>query len=289
MKKKIFILIYMLFTSVFIICCKHTNINLENLSNNMNVHFINVGQGDSILIQVNNKNLLIDSGPKESKKNLISYLNDLNIKKIDFLIATHPHEDHIGNMDEVIKKYDIKAFYSPKVTTTTKSFESMIDALKSKNLKINILKSGPTSIDLGENTTISILSPNKDKYISGNTENINNYSPVILIKFGENKFLFTGDAEKEVEKDILSSNVDIKADVLKVGHHGSSTSTSEEFLNAVNPSIAVICVGEDNSYGHPHKETLTLLNSKKIKTLRTDLNGNIVLSSDGKSINQINN
>lgn len=289
MKKKIFILIYMLFTSVFIICCKHNNMNLENLSNNMNVHFINVGQGDSILIQVNNKNLLIDSGPKDSKKDLINYLNNLNIKKIDFLLATHPHEDHIGNMAEIIKKYEIKAFYSPKVTTTTKSFESMIDALKSKNLKINILKSGPTSIDLGENTTVSILSPNKDKYISGNTENLNNYSPVILIKFGENKFLFTGDAEMEVEKEILSSNIDIKADVLKLGHHGSSTSTSEEFLNVVNPSIGVISVGEDNSYGHPHKEVLNLLNSKKIKILRTDIDGNIIISSDGKNIFRVEN
>ncbi|MDS0524734.1 MBL fold metallo-hydrolase [Clostridium sp. SHJSY1] len=288
MKKKIFILIYILFIPMTAICCEHDKINLENLSQNINVHFINVGQGDSILIQVNNKNLLIDSGPKDSKKNIINYLDNLNIKKIDFLLATHPHEDHIGNMSEIIKKYDIKTFYSPKVISTTKSFESMIDALKSKNLKINILKAGSSSIDLGENTSVSIFSPNKDKYMSGNTENLNNYSPVILIRFGKNKFLFTGDAEKDVEKEILSSNIDIKADILKLGHHGSSTSTSEEFLNAVNPSIGVISVGEDNSYGHPHKEVLNLLNSKKIKILRTDIDGDIILSSDGKNIFQVN-
>jgi competence protein ComEC len=250
----------------------------------MTVHFFDVGQGDSMLIQVNSKNLLIDSGPKTAKNELFNYLRDLNVTKIDYLIATHPHEDHIGNMADIIKKYDISLFYSPKVQSTTKSFESMIEALKSKNLKINILKAGVSSINLGENTTVSVFSPMNDE----KTDNLNNYSPVILIQFGSNKFLFTGDAEKEVEKKILSSNVNIKADVLKLGHHGSSSSTSEEFLRAVSPSMGVISVGKDNSYGHPHKETLTLLKLNKIKILRTDIDGSITLYSDGKSVYEKN-
>jgi competence protein ComEC len=247
--------------------------------NKMLVHFIDVGQGDSILIQVNNKNLLIDSGPRSDRKKFNNYLSSLKLDKLDYVIATHPHEDHIGNMADVIKDYNILEFYAPKVQSTTKTFEEMIDALKDKNLKINVIKRGTNSIDLGENTLVTVFSPNKDSY-----EDLNNYSPIIKIQYGSTSFLFTGDAQKDVEEEILKDNDDISADVLKVGHHGSSTSTSKDFLSKVNPSIAVISVGKDNIYNHPNKETLKLLNANNIATYRTDTNGTILISSDGNKI-----
>jgi competence protein ComEC len=245
----------------------------------MIVHYIDVGQGDSILIQVNNKNLLIDSGPKSDKKKLINYLSALNLEKLDYVIATHPHEDHIGNMSDVIDDYNVQNFYAPKVQSTTKTFEKMIESLKSKNLKINVIKKGTDSINLGENTKVTVFSPSKDSY-----EDLNNYSPVIKIEYGKTSFLFTGDAQKDVEKEILASNEDISADVLKVGHHGSSTSTTKEFLNKVHPLIGVISVGQDNTYNHPNNDTLKHLKENKINTYRTDKDGTVILSSDGSNI-----
>ena len=286
MKKRFsFLFLIILISTFFVQGCNlfsFPNTNTRNVDpNKMITHYIDVGQGDSIFIQVNNKNLLIDSGPKSDKNKLLDYLDSLTISKIDYVIATHPHEDHIGNMATLIKKYDISAFYAPKVESSTKAFESMVEALKSKKLKINIIKSGLDSIDLGDNTRVTVFSPSKDSY-----DNLNNYSPVIKIEYGDTSFLFTGDAEKEIEKEILSNNEDIKSDILKVGHHGSSTSTSDEFLNAINPSIAVISVGEDNTYDHPTNSTLSRLNENKVKIYRTDQQGTIIFSSDGHNISQ---
>lgn len=247
--------------------------------NKMIVHYIDVGQGDSILIQVNNKNLLIDAGPKSDKKKLFNYLSTLNLDKLDYIIATHPHEDHIGNMADVINDYNVLAFYAPKVQSTTKTFEKMVEALKSKNLKINVIKKGTASINLGDNTKITVLSPTKDSY-----EDLNNYSPVIKIEYGKTSFLFTGDAQKDVEKEILATNENISADILKVGHHGSSTSTTKDFLKKVNPSIGVISVGQDNTYNHPNDDTIKRLKENKVTIYRTDKDGTVVLSSDGSTI-----
>ena len=143
MKKKLSIIAIILsFFSLFLLGCEKQNESIGQTAGEMTVHYINVGQGDSILIQVNNKNMLIDAGPGKSKDMLLKYLDSLNLKKIDYVIATHPHEDHIGNLDDVINKYEIGAFYSPKVTHTTKAYENMIKALKKKNLKINVIKEG---------------------------------------------------------------------------------------------------------------------------------------------------
>lgn len=244
------------------------------------VHYIDVGQGDSMLIQVNNKNLLIDAGPASGTDKLMSYLSKNNIKKLDYVVATHPHEDHIGGMTSVIKKFQVGSFYAPKITTTTKTYQNMIDALKSKNLKINVAKAG-VSLDLGENAKCEILAPvnTQTKY-----ESLNNYSAVIKLTYGNNKFLFTGDAEKLVEKELLNAKSDLSSDVLKVGHHGSTSSSSKEFLDAVSPKIAVISVGKGNDYGHPHKETLTALKNRKLQIYRTDVDGTVILESDGNKI-----
>lgn len=279
--RKIYMLAFIVFSllSIFMMSCSSPTTKINSDPHVMLVHYIDVGQGDSILIQVNNKNLLIDSGPKSDEKKLFSYLSSLYLYKLDYVIATHPHDDHIGNMAEVIKKYDVLKFYAPKVQSSTKTFEQMIDALKSKGLKINVIKKDTNSIDLGENTKISVFSPAKDSY-----EDLNNYSPVIKIEYGSTSFLFTGDAQADVEKDILANNEDIKADVLKIGHHGSSTSTSEGFLAKVNPSISVISVGKDNIYNHPSENTIKNLKKRNIITYRTDIDGTILLSSDGSEI-----
>lgn len=283
-RKKYFFMIFL----IILVLNLTTGCNLFNNSSNksnqleadkMIVHYIDVGQGDSILIQVNNKNLLIDSGPKSDKKKLFNYLSALNLEKLDYVIATHPHEDHIGNMSDVIDDYNVLNFYAPKVQSTTKTFEKMIESLKSKSLKINVIKKGTDSINLGENTKVTVFSPSKDSY-----EDLNNYSPVIKIEYGKTSFLFTGDAQKDVEKEILASNEDISADVLKVGHHGSSTSTTKDFLNKVHPLIGVISVGQDNTYNHPNNDTLKRLSENKVTTYRTDKDGTVILSSDGYNI-----
>ncbi|GAA0077715.1 ComEC/Rec2 family competence protein [Clostridium sp. CTA-5] len=282
LKRKVYSIIILI---ILFITYRNFTYNFNNfkmkfpIRNNIIVHFINVGQGDSALIQVNDKNLLIDSGPKESKDNLLNYLKSLNIKNLDFVIATHPHEDHIGNMDKIIKKYNVLNFYAPKVESTTSTFEKMIDALKSKNLKINVIKKGVNSIDLGENTKVTVFSPIENHY-----ENLNNYSPIIKIEYGKTSFLFTGDAEKEIEKTLLLKEANLKSDVLKVGHHGSSTSTTENFLKKVNPSIAVISVGDFNSYNHPNENVLKRFEKNNTTVYQTNKNDTIIIGSNGEVI-----
>jgi len=276
--KKLFIIICIYFSTF--ISCSSASCNTP-LENTMEVHYINVGQGDSILVRVNNKNMLIDSGPKDNRQNLLNYLNSLNINTIDYLIATHPHEDHIGSMNAIIKKYTVNKFFSPKVSTSSKNFELMIESLKNNGMKINILNTNTNSLDLGENTKITVLSPLEDE----NFDNLNNYSAMIKIEYGETSFLFTGDCENLIESNVLSRNKTLlKSDVLKLGHHGSSTSSSEEFLCAVNPSLGIITSGKDNIFGHPHLETLNLLKKYNIKFYNTAYDNTIILISDGNKI-----
>lgn len=270
----IFIIIILLTCSS---CSTYDSINYEDF---MKVHFIDVGQGDAILVQVNNINLLIDSGPKENKRNLLNYLDSLKISTLDYVIATHPHEDHIGNMHSIINRYNVTYFYSPKVTHTSKSFEKMIEALISKNKKINVLDVNTKSIDLGNHTSFTIYSPFPRDY----GENLNLYSAVFKIKYKNTSFLFTGDAEKLNENEILNNNISIDADVLKVAHHGSSTSTSSTFLKEIDPRIAVISVGKDNKFNHPTKETLSNLDEQVKLIYRTDIDGTVILISDGHRI-----
>jgi competence protein ComEC len=251
----------------------------ENTSyNGLRVSYIDVGQGDSELIQVNGKNLLIDAGPNSSRSKFMSYLDRQDIKKLDYVIATHPDEDHIGGMSDVIKKYDVDTFIAPKKISNTKTFENMVQALRNKDIKITLPKPG-SKLEMGDNVSAEIMAPNSSSY-----PDTNNYSVVLKITYGNTKFLFTGDAEKESEQEMLDRNYDISADVLKVGHHGSSSSTSQEFLNRVNPTIAIISCGKNNKYGHPTKKIVNRLKKKNIQIYRTDVDGNIILKSDGHKI-----
>ncbi|MBY6951613.1 MBL fold metallo-hydrolase [Clostridium botulinum] len=280
-KKNLIITCLLIFLSIVFTACSQQSsnaVNTSNKSNELKVHYIDVGQGDSILVQTKDKNILIDAGTRKSSDNLISYLKKQHIKKLDYVIATHPHEDHIGGMPKVIEEFEISNFYAPKKTANTKIFKDMILQLKKKNLKINVAKKG-ISLNLSNNSSLDFLAPVKDNY-----ENTNDSSAVVKLTHGNTKFLFTGDAEKTSEKDILNSNEDLSSNVLKVGHHGSHSSSSKEFLDKINPKIAIISCGKNNDYGHPHKETMKELNKRNIEVYRTDIDGNIVLTSDGENI-----
>ena len=242
----------------------------------LKVHFLDVGQGDSIFIELpTNETILIDASIKDASDKIIKYLKEENVSKIDYVFATHPHSDHIGGMSAVIKAFDIGQIYMPKAVTTTKTYENLLLTIKYKNLKIKTAKAGNTIIDT-DDLKLVVLAPNQDSY-----ESLNNYSIVLKLTYKEKSFLFMGDAETLSEKEITG---DVEADVLKVGHHGSRTSTSQAFLNKVNPSYAVISVGLNNDYKHPHQEVLDRLEKKNIKIYRTDQNGDIIFTTDGYNI-----
>lgn len=277
---KRFLTIILIFNLFFIGCNQSSQ--KASTDDKILVHFIDVGQGDSTLIQVNNINLLIDSGPKSSRKKLKSFLDSQNIDKIHYAIATHPHEDHIGNMSYIIDNYSVDKFFAPKIESNSKSFELMIEALKRSSLKINTLKSGSSNLSLGEDTNVTVFSPSKNNY-----DNLNNYSPIMKIAYKDISFLFTGDAEKLVENEVLVNHSDkLKSNVIKIGHHGSKTSTSLDFIYAISPQIAILSYEKDNRYGHPHDETLSILKDKKITNFSTAENGNISFYSDGKKLFQ---
>lgn len=247
------------------------------LNDELRVSFIDVGQGDSEFIELpNGETMLIDAGTNETGKNVVDYIKSLGYTSINYIVGTHPHEDHIGGLDDVIKTFDIGSIYMPKVTADTKTFEDVLDAAESKNLMINTAKSGVSIMDT-EDLSVKFLAPTLDSY-----ENTNDYSAVVKVVYGDTSYLFTGDAEEFSESLITD---DVNADVLKVGHHGSSTSTSTEFLKKVSPSSAVISCGKGNSYGHPHSETLQKLADMGTAVYRTDELGTIVSVSDGKTIN----
>lgn len=243
----------------------------------LKVHYINVGQGDSILVQQGSQNMLIDAGTNDSTETLINYLKSQNIKKLDYLILTHPHEDHIGGADAVINSLDIETIYMPKVTANTKTFKDVVTAMNKKSLKAKVPVVG-TNFKLGD-ATCNILGP-----INTVSGDLNTYSIVLKVTFGNNKFLFTGDAQVSNEKYMINKGLDLSADVLKLGHHGSHTSTSQDFLNKVNPKYAVVSCDIKNDYGHPHKEVMQRLQAKNIKLYRTDESGTIICLSDGKNI-----
>lgn len=248
----------------------------EEQSGELKVHFIDVGQADAILIEQDHQYMLIDAGNNNDSDLVVDYLKEQNVEKLQYMIGTHPHEDHIGGSDAVIDNFDIDQIFMPKVVNTTKTFKDVITAIKNKNLTITTPKVGE-SYKLGD-AEWTILAPNSKEY-----EELNDYSIVIRLVFGRSSFMFMGDAERISEEEILDhKDVEIASDVLKVGHHGSSSSTSEEFLEAVNPQYAVISAGKDNQYGHPHEEIITRLLEKNIEILRTDESGTIIFTADGK-------
>mgnify|MGYP002353217796 CR=1 FL=1 len=249
----------------------------------LKVHFIDVGQGDSILVQSpHNKYMLIDAAENSSGDKVVSYLKKEGVEKIDVLVGTHPDGDHIGGMDKVIDSFDIGTVYMPKISKNTKTFGDVLRGLKKKKLKIDKPVAGE-DIDFDNPIKVKILAPNSDKY-----DDTNNYSIVLKVSYGKTSFLLTGDAEDVSEEEMLKKGYDLKADVLKVGHHASRSSTTPKFLGAVSPKYAVICVGKGNKYGHPHKKTLKKLKDKNIEIYRTDKDSTMVFNSDGNTV-QVSN
>lgn len=238
------------------------------------VEFIDVGQADSILIYNKEHYMLIDGGNNEDGMKLVNYFNSLGITKFDYVIGTHPHEDHIGGLDDIINNFEVGTFYMPNVITTTKTFEDVITALENKQIAFSTPNIGST-FNLGSASF-------KTLYVGEDEEDLNDSSIILKMIYGSDSFLFMSDASSKIEKILLEEDID--ADVLKVGHHGSQYSSSESFLKKVNPTIAVIQVGIGNSYGHPRKETLDKLNELNVKVYRTDLDGTIIAKSDGENI-----
>lgn len=245
------------------------------------VHFIDVDQGDCSLIIAKDYTILIDAGEISQRGNVLTYLRSLDIDHIDMIIASHPHSDHIGSLSAVIDKYGADLLIMPQtseeMTPVTSSFANMIESAEKRGAEIRFAEVGE-SYKIAEECTLDFIAPVSDY------DNHNNYSVVCRLNYKENSFLFTGDVEETAERDILNGGADISADVIKIAHHGSSTSSTKVFIQNVNPRYAVISVGNFNDYGHPHSETLKLMELLDIELYRTDYHGNIVMYSDGENI-----
>ena len=251
-------------------------IKVNNIvTTDLQIYYFDVGQADSTLIINNGHSMLIDAGNNEDGEKLVTYIKEeLNITTIDYVVGTHPHEDHIGGLDDIINNFNIKEVYLPEAMTTTKTFEDVLDAIANKELSITVPTIGET-FKLGE-ADFEVI------YTGTGEKDLNEASIILRMIFGNKTYLFTGDITEEVEETILNSNIDI--DVLKVAHHGSKYSSSEEFLNIATPEYAIISAGEGNSYGHPEPETLTRLKKHTNNIYITKDLGTILLTSDGKTI-----
>ena len=253
----------------------------DTVNGNASVHFIDVGQGDSILIQSDGKNVLIDAGENNKGDDVLSYLETCGIQSLDYVIGTHAHSDHIGGLDTVINSIEVKnvLLYDlpEKHIPSTKTYIDVLKAIDNNNVNLISAKAGE-EISLGDGV-IEILGPVSEKF-----SDLNDFSIVCRFTFGEKSFLFMGDSEIAAEIDLINHGTNLSADVLKAGHHGSRYSCCDEFLDEVNPSVAVMSVGKANSYDHPHDETINKLTQRGVEILRTDFLGNIVITTNGKKL-----
>lgn len=250
----------------------------NDLDDILKIHFIDVGQADSILIQIGEYTLLIDAGNNGDSELVSDYLEDVGVTKLNYIIGTHPHEDHIGGLDGVIENIQVEKVILPEYTLTTKTYLDVLDAIEDKGLKITRPKVGD-EYKLGD-ASFTIIAPVKSDY----GDNANNYSIGIKLVYGKTSFVTIGDAEIEAEKDILATGIDLTADLFKVSHHGSNTSNSEELISAIDPTFAVISVGEGNSYGHPNSNVVTSLIEDDVQVYRTDKMGTVIVTSDGVNL-----
>ncbi len=247
--------------------------------NEVQFHFMDVGQGDAILIRTPDGDMLIDASTAKAKDELLAYLDNLGVKDIEYAVFTHPHEDHIGCADDVLKAYNIKRVILPDVTHTSKTYTDMMDAIEAENCEV-IKAEADKTFKVGE-LKCTILAP-----IGTGYKELNDYSIVLRVDYGETSVMLTGDAEVFSENEMIqrygaSAGGMLDCDLIKVGHHGSDTSSGQAFLNAVTPEYGVISVGKGNSYGHPVQEILVRYEAMNVKLHRTDLEGSIVFTSTG--------
>ena len=240
------------------------------------VHYIDVGQADCALLECGGQFMLIDGGNVDDSSLVVSYLEQQGVEELALVVCSHAHEDHVGGLPGVLAVYPTKAVWAPTRTYSSGCFDDFVYYTDQQDLQITIPTAGDR-FSLG-GAQITVLGP-VEKYAE-----TNNTSLILMVQFGDNRFLFTGDMETEAENDMLDAGANVKADVLKVGHHGSNTSTGYRFLYEVDPEYAVISVGEDNSYGHPHEEPMSRLRDADVTIYRTDEMGTVIALSDGKNI-----
>lgn len=276
--------------TIFVIFCLFNRGTFDRIFGNsdkaavsaeMSVHFIDVGQGDSILVICDGEAMLIDAGEKDCGSGVAEYLDLMKVKELKYVVGTHPHSDHIGGLAYVIENFKVGTFILPKVpddlVPTTTTYENLLETVKQQGLKIHAAKD--EVLELGS-CKVEVFAP------LGDYDDLNDYSVCIKLTHGDNTFLLTGDTEAEAERNlVMRSGASLNAKVLKLGHHGSSTSSSVELLDAVKPRYAVISCGAGNKYGHPHDETVERVEKYAKYILRTDISGTIIFESDGKGLN----
>ena len=240
------------------------------------VHYIDVGQGDSELVCCNGEYMLIDAGEPDASDAVLEYLDALGIDRLDYLVCTHGHSDHCGGLDAVVESLEVETVFTSPYAGDSPSYEIFTDAVYDAGLELTVPVLGE-SYRLGE-ASFSFIGPLEDY------DNQNDDSLVMRLEYGDTSFLFTGDMTSKAEKDLINDGADLRCDVLKVGHHGSSGSSCYQFLYEAQPGIGVISCEKGNSYGHPHEETLSRLNDADVTVYRTDLEGSIVIFSDGMKV-----
>ncbi len=249
----------------------------EKVVSGLEVHFIDVGQAESILIRLEDKNILIDAGNNEDGKLLVKYFKDLGIKKFTYVIGSHPHEDHIGGLDNIIKEFEVENIIMPDVTTNTKTFEDVLDAIEEKKLQIEIPIIDNT-FKVGE-LTFKVI------YTGTNEEDLNSDSIILRMDYKNHSYLFTADTTGDIEKQLLNKDIDV--DVYKASHHGSTYSNTYEFLEKVTPKYAVISCGKDNDYYYPHIKAVNRIKKHTKEIYRTDKDGTVIFKDDGENIEVI--
>jgi len=243
---------------------------------NLTVHFLDVDQGDSILLEIDGKSMLVDAGESDQGKVVTAYLQDQGISTLDYVVATHPHSDHIGGMNEILNNFQVEHFVDSGYPHTSKTYENMLTTIDQKNIPFQVAQAGQ-KIDFDPAVDIEVLNPAKTY-----SEDLNENSVVLKVTYGTTSFLLMGDAGLETEEDIMKAGYNVDSDILKIGHHASRSGSGASFISAVSPEVSVIEVGAGNDYGHPHAEILERL-QKASKVYRTDLDGAITVTTDGST------
>lgn len=288
MKKNIMIIVIILALTFILSACSInlslpvTNTKESSETSDLLIYFIDVGQADCTLIELpNGEEALIDTGNAGDADLVIDTINSLNIDDIEYLILTHPHEDHMGSASEIIKEIEIEKVYMPDIESDAKFYDDAMKEIENQNIPIIKASAGLTILNIPD-LTFKVLAPNSMYY-----SEMNEYSIVSRLEYKNTSFLFTGDAESVSELEMVNKGYYLKSDLLHVGHHGGRTSSSKKFLDSVNPKYSIISAEKNNSYGHPHKETLKRLKAVGTEIYRTDELGTIIATSDGNKISII--